>query len=129
MGKEGFTSGRHYWEVIIGKKTEWALGVVAVRNGNKSQLCWGIGLNEDGYQTFGEHHIHLYVKEKPQKIGIFVDYGEGLVSFYNVGAKSYIYSFFEMEFKEELYPFFIPPFKCDEDNSAPLIITSVHDTE
>uniref|UniRef100_A0A3B3QLS4 B30.2/SPRY domain-containing protein n=1 Tax=Paramormyrops kingsleyae TaxID=1676925 RepID=A0A3B3QLS4_9TELE len=89
-GKEGFTSGRHYWEVVVGKKTEWALGVVAVTNGKKSEFSWGIGLSKGRYQTFGKHCINLYVKEKPEKVGIFVDYGEGYVSFYNVGYFVYI---------------------------------------
>nr|XP_023695241.1 butyrophilin subfamily 1 member A1-like [Paramormyrops kingsleyae] len=129
LGKEGFTSGRHYWEVMVGKKTEWALGVVAVTNGKKFEFSWGIGLSKGSYQTFGKHCINLYVEEKPEKVGIFVDYGEGQVSFYNVGAKSYIYSFFELKFKKEIYPFFIPSFQWDEDNSAPLIITPVHDNE
>ncbi|XP_048826804.1 butyrophilin subfamily 3 member A1-like [Brienomyrus brachyistius] len=129
LGKEGFTSGRHYWEVMVGKKTEWALGVVGVTDGKEYESSWGIGLSQGRYQAFSKHCMNLYVNKEPEKVGIFVDYGERQVSFYNVGAKSYIYSFFDLEFKEELYPFFIPPLKRDEDNLAPLIITPVQDPE
>ncbi|KAL7875468.1 hypothetical protein AOLI_G00104310 [Acnodon oligacanthus] len=66
--------------------------------------------------------------EAPQKVGVFVDYEEGLVSFYDVEARSHIYSFTGQSFTETLYPYFCP---CDNDggeNSAPLIITPVkHD--
>ncbi|KAG7221439.1 hypothetical protein INR49_017208 [Caranx melampygus] len=37
--------------------------------------------------------VSLSLKQKPQKVGVFVDYEEGLVSFYDVTAQSHIYSF------------------------------------
>ncbi|KAI3371343.1 hypothetical protein L3Q82_023554 [Scortum barcoo] len=46
--------------------------------------------------------------EQPEKVGVFVDYEEGLVSFYDVDAAALIYSFTGCCFTEKLYPYFCP---------------------
>ncbi|KAL7875699.1 hypothetical protein AOLI_G00106620 [Acnodon oligacanthus] len=71
----------------------------------------------------------FYELQKLQKVGVFVDYEEGLVSFYDVESRSHIYSFTGQSFTEKLYPYFDC---CDNDggkNSAPLIISPVSKTE
>ncbi|XP_034159901.2 tripartite motif-containing protein 6 isoform X2 [Pangasianodon hypophthalmus] len=62
-------------------------------------------------------------KQAPQKVGVFVDYEEGLISFYDADAKSLIYSFAGQNFTEKLYPYFSPCLSDEGKNSAPLIIT------
>ncbi|KAK9516140.1 hypothetical protein VZT92_024093 [Zoarces viviparus] len=66
---------------------------------------------------------------QPQKVGVFVDYEEGLVSFYDVDAAALIYSFTGCSFTEKLYPFFGPDLDHRGKNSAPLIISPVNHTE
>ncbi|MCJ8737236.1 hypothetical protein PDJAM_G00021610, partial [Pangasius djambal] len=85
---------------------------VTLRNGNEYTAC-------------DDPRISLSLREKPQKVGVFVDYEKGLVSFYDVEARSHIYSFTGQSFTEKLYPYLSP---CSNDggkNSAPLIITHV----
>ncbi|XP_038561986.1 E3 ubiquitin/ISG15 ligase TRIM25-like [Micropterus salmoides] len=53
---------------------------------------------------------------QPEKVGVFVDYEEGLVSFYDVDAAAHIYSFTGCRFTEKLYPYFSP---CPNDGAAP----------
>ncbi|TNN22546.1 Pyrin [Liparis tanakae] len=60
-----------------------------------------------------------------QKVGVFVDYEEGLVSFYDVEAAALIYSFTGCSFKEKLLPLFFPGLYHDGINSSPLIISPV----
>ncbi|CAL8262914.1 unnamed protein product [Arctogadus glacialis] len=59
-----------------------------------------------------------------QKVGVFVDCDEGLVSFYDVEAKVHIYSATGCTFSEPLYPFLCPIAIC-----APLIISPVNQTD
>jgi hypothetical protein len=42
------------------------------------------------------------MREKPQKVGVFVDYKKGQVSFYDVEVRSHIYSFTDCTFAERL---------------------------
>ncbi|KAK9516159.1 hypothetical protein VZT92_024111 [Zoarces viviparus] len=74
-------------------------------------------------------YFRLSLKSRPQKVGVFVDYEEGLVSFYDVDAAALIYSFTGCCFTEKLYPFFSPCNNHRGKNSAPLIISPVNHTE
>ncbi|XP_036452726.1 E3 ubiquitin-protein ligase TRIM39-like isoform X2 [Colossoma macropomum] len=131
LGKEGFSSGRFYYEVQVSGKTGWELGVaresinrkgdIIPRPGNGYWTVW----QRNEYETLSATHS---MKQALQKVGVFVDYEEGLVSFYDVEAGSHIYSFTRQSFTGKLYPYFCP---CNNDggnNLIPLIITPVeHD--
>ncbi|KAI4903259.1 hypothetical protein NFI96_032699, partial [Prochilodus magdalenae] len=133
LGKEGFSSGRFYYEVQVRGKTKWTLGVTSESSNRKGKITlspkngyWTVCLrNETEYKALDSPRVSLSLKHTPQKVGVFVDYGEGLVSFYNVEVRSHIYSFTGQSFTERLYPYFSP---CTNDggiNSAPLIISPV----
>ncbi|XP_049338045.1 butyrophilin subfamily 1 member A1-like isoform X2 [Astyanax mexicanus] len=136
LGKEGFSSGRFYYEVQVSEKTRWDLGVVreSVNRKGKNTLTpqngfWTVGLrNGNQYKALAGPPVSLSLRENLQKMGVFVDYEEGLVSFYDVVARSHIYSFTDQSFTEKLYPYFSPCVNDGGKNSAPLIITPVtHD--
>uniref|UniRef100_A0A3B1K058 B30.2/SPRY domain-containing protein n=1 Tax=Astyanax mexicanus TaxID=7994 RepID=A0A3B1K058_ASTMX len=136
LGKEGFSSGRFYYEVQVSGKTRWDLGVVreSVNRKGKNTLTpqngfWTVGLrNGNQYKALAGPSVSLSLRENLQKVGVFVDYEEGLVSFYDVEARSHIYSFTGQSFTEKLYPYFSPCVNDGGKNSAPLIITPVtHD--
>ncbi|XP_030632643.1 butyrophilin subfamily 3 member A3-like [Chanos chanos] len=133
LGKEGFSSGRFYYEVEVRGKTEWDLGVVRESINRKGEITaspedgyWTIWLrNGDEYKALDSPCVLLSLRQKPQKVGVFVDYEEGLVSFYDVEARSHIYSFTGQSFTEKLYPLFGPCTNDGGENSSPLIITPV----
>ncbi|ROL42890.1 Zinc-binding protein A33 [Anabarilius grahami] len=116
LGKEGYSSGRFYFEVQVTNKTEWNLGVAresVIRKGDITLTpqdgCWTIWLrNENEYKVLADPSSSLSVRVKPQKVGVFVDYEEGLVSFYDVESKSHIDSFTGQTFTEKLHPYFCP---------------------
>uniref|UniRef100_A0A3B4DUU5 E3 ubiquitin-protein ligase TRIM39-like n=1 Tax=Pygocentrus nattereri TaxID=42514 RepID=A0A3B4DUU5_PYGNA len=133
LGKEGFSSGRFYYEVQVSEKTKWDVGVARESIKKKGQLTlspvnglWTVVLrNGNDYEVSAGPPIPLLVKHKLKKVGVFVDYEEGLVSFYDVESRSHIYSFTGQSFTEKLYPYLSP---CNNDkgkNSAPLIISSI----
>ncbi|XP_027001334.1 E3 ubiquitin-protein ligase TRIM39-like [Tachysurus fulvidraco] len=115
LGNEGFTSGRFYYEVQV-RGTEWVLGVVRESVKRKEEIkaspedgFWCVGLkNETEHSAWDSPPILLFIKQAPQKVGVFVDHEEGLISFCDVEAKSHIYSFTGQNFIEKIYPFFGP---------------------
>ncbi|XP_038562933.1 E3 ubiquitin-protein ligase TRIM21-like [Micropterus salmoides] len=137
LAKQSFSSGRFYYEVQVKGKTEWDLGVARESINRKGEITlrpqngyWTIWLrNENEHKALADPSVRLSLKSQPEKVGVFVDYEEGLVSFYDVDAAALIYSFTGCCFTEKLYPYFSP---CPNDggkNSAPLIISLVNHTE
>uniref|UniRef100_W5K8R9 Uncharacterized protein n=1 Tax=Astyanax mexicanus TaxID=7994 RepID=W5K8R9_ASTMX len=133
LGKKGFSSGRFYYEVQVNRKTDWELGVVRESINRKGQIklnpqngFWTVALrNGNEYYAGAGPSVLLSLRENLQKVGVFVDYEEGLVSFYDVEARSHIYSFTGQSFTEKLYPYFSPGLNEGGKNSAPLIISPV----
>ncbi|XP_070762739.1 E3 ubiquitin-protein ligase TRIM39-like isoform X3 [Enoplosus armatus] len=137
LAKQSFSSGRFHFEVQVKEKTKWTLGVVRESINRKGQITltpqnghWTICLrNDNEYNACTSPAVRLSLKSQPEKVGVFVDYEEGLVSFYDVDAAALIYSFTGCCFTEKLYPYFGPCIKDDGKNSAPLIISPVNHTE
>ncbi|XP_049430820.1 E3 ubiquitin-protein ligase TRIM21-like [Epinephelus fuscoguttatus] len=142
LAKQSFSSGKFYFEVQVKGKTKWDLGVVRESINRKEEFVpnpqngqWIIWLrNENDYYTAANHIVHVSLKSRPQKVGVFVDYEEGLVSFYDVYTAALIYSFTDCSFTEKLYPYLSPCYQelrlfsdiLKSDNSAPLIISPVN---
>nr|XP_040042801.1 E3 ubiquitin-protein ligase TRIM39-like isoform X2 [Gasterosteus aculeatus aculeatus] len=133
LTKQSFSSGRFYFEVQVEGKTRWDLGVIRESVNRKGFISrspqngyWILWLrNGNEYNAVDDPPFVLSVKSGPQKVGVFVDYEEGVVSFYDVEAAALIYSFTGCSFTEKLFPWFNPGFNDDGRNSAPLIISPV----
>ena len=136
LGKQSLSSGRFYFEVQVKEKTKWDLGVARESIDRKGKISlrpengfWTIWLrNGNEYEALDDPSVYLSLKSQPQKVGVFVDYEEGLVSFYDVDAAALIYSFTGCSFTEKLYPLFSPSLNDGGKNSAPLIICPVNQT-
>uniref|UniRef100_A0A8C1NBX1 E3 ubiquitin-protein ligase TRIM39-like n=1 Tax=Cyprinus carpio TaxID=7962 RepID=A0A8C1NBX1_CYPCA len=134
LGKEGFSSGRFYFEVQVKEKTKWDLGVARESINRKGMITlspsngqWTVWLrNGNEYKACDDPRVSLSLRVKPQRVGVFVDYEEGLVCFYDVESSSHIYSFTGQSFTEKLYPLFSPCTNDGGKNSSPLIITPVN---
>nr|XP_020479925.1 nuclear factor 7, brain-like [Monopterus albus] len=132
LGREAISSGRHYWEVEVGGKTDWDLGVArqsANRKGNikvtPSKGYWFLSLRDKNKYAFpSEPSTDVHLNRQPHKIGVFVDFDKGQVSFYNVDAKIHIYTFNDT-FTQHIYPFFSPCTNKSGKNDGPLVITPV----
>ncbi|XP_051247934.1 zinc finger protein RFP-like isoform X2 [Dicentrarchus labrax] len=136
LAKEGFTTGKFYYEVQVKGKTAWVIGVVRESIDRKTNIplavengYWTIELNEGIYiYACASPRVEITLKKKLQKVGIFLAYEDGVVSFYDVNSKSHIYSFTGCHFTEKLYPYFCLQVNENGKNSAPLIITPVPQT-
>ncbi|XP_072406140.1 zinc-binding protein A33-like [Chiloscyllium punctatum] len=133
LGSEGFTSGRHYWEVEVGEKMEWGLGAAresVERKGgirlNSDTGFWIVGLLPgDGYfASTSSSLIPLSPSVNPRKIGVFLDYEGGQVSFYNADTMSHLHTFTHT-FTERIFPIFCPGLNDGGKNSTPLTICGI----
>ncbi|XP_075999970.1 E3 ubiquitin-protein ligase TRIM39-like [Genypterus blacodes] len=136
LGKQSFSSGRFYFEVQVKGKTHWILGVTTETSKRKGgfkrspQECyWTLCLFENKLFGFDDPPVDLSLKSRPEKVGVFVDFEEGLVSFYDVDAAALIFSFTGCSFTHKLLPYFSPSLYVDNTNYAPLIISAVSHTE
>ncbi|XP_070710706.1 E3 ubiquitin-protein ligase TRIM39-like isoform X2 [Pempheris klunzingeri] len=133
LSTRGFTTGRHYWEVEVGDKTVWDLGVARQSINRKGVVTLS---PEDGYWTIclrkgseyracaGQAEL-LHLSQRLQVVGMFLDYEDGTVSFYDAEAKTHIYSFTHFQFTETMFPFFNPDMNDSGSNKSPLIIRPV----
>ncbi|CAM5158253.1 unnamed protein product [Eretmochelys imbricata] len=131
LGAEEFAGGRCYWEVGVGDKTEWALGVCreSVSRKGESFLSpwngyWAVWLRDGGYKALTSPSTPLPVSVRPGRVGIFLDYEAGEVSFYNVTDGSHLFTFTDT-FSGTLRPYFCPGLNAGGTNAAPLIICPV----
>ncbi|MGH0180950.1 UNVERIFIED_CONTAM: hypothetical protein FKN15_021203 [Acipenser sinensis] len=120
VGETQEVGGRHLGETLLagtgGGNTSWRLGVsreFAERKGGfnmtPQQGYWTVRWSDyRGFTALTDPETCLPLSLKPQKLGVYLDYEEGQLSFYNGETRSHIYTFTDMEFNpnEKLYPFF-----------------------
>ncbi|XP_051974262.1 zinc-binding protein A33 [Xyrauchen texanus] len=114
LGCEGLSSGRHYWEVDIANKGYWRIGLTTAsskRHGrfpmNPSEGFWTIWRSTRQFYACTIPETEIPMPLVPRKLGVYLDYEEGQVSFYNVDTRSHIFTF-ATSFREKLYPLFAP---------------------
>lgn len=134
LGKQSLSSGRLYYEVQVKGKTSWDLGVVKesiIRRGSikarSEEGYWTMCLREG--QKYQASAASLRVTCQLEKVGVFVDYEKGSVSFYDVASAELLHCFKDCSFTEKLYPFFSPGRHRDGENSSPLVICPVSYTD
>ncbi|XP_060706488.1 nuclear factor 7, brain-like isoform X2 [Hemiscyllium ocellatum] len=112
LGSEGFTSGRHYWEVEVVGNQHWRLGVAMESMERKGLISL---IPENGFWIIEWDWDQLYVNfprspltvsQIPKKVGVYLSYEAGTVSFYNANTKSHLHTFTGNKFTEKCYPFF-----------------------
>ncbi|XP_025069748.1 E3 ubiquitin-protein ligase TRIM39-like [Alligator sinensis] len=131
LGSQRFTGGRHYWEVEVGDKTDWALGVCRESVRKKGQVTftpgngyWTVWLWDGAYKALTSPTAPFPVRVQPRQVGVFLDYEAGEVSFYNVTDRSHLFTFTDT-FSGTLRPLFCPGINAGGTNAAPLTLCSV----
>jgi len=139
LGAEAFSSGRHYWEVEVGSKTAWGLGVATASVNRKDEisLCpddgfWTLVLRDgtDGtseYEACTDSEDSLiYPSKPPSRVGVYLDYCRGDVGFYDAGNMSHLFTFYNAKFKEPVFPYFNPWPIINGHNREPLTVVTPH---
>ncbi|XP_039428578.1 butyrophilin subfamily 3 member A3-like isoform X6 [Corvus cornix cornix] len=133
LAKEGYTSGKHYWEVSVGRRRSWALGIAreSVTRKGPLTLCpqngfWAIGL-ADGRDcwAYTDRWTHLSVSGHLHKIGIFLNIPAKKLRFYNArtGATLYTFSIADGSSQEgKFIPFLSTGPATSEHEPEPLLI-------
>ncbi|XP_078496456.1 E3 ubiquitin-protein ligase TRIM39-like [Lissotriton helveticus] len=114
LGSQGFTSGKHYWEVqLLQEGEEWEVGVAAESVNRKGVITWspegGVwaleGCHGD-YKALTSPQTPLFPLQKPLKLGVYLDYEGGRLSLYNADSMELLYTFLQTPFTQRLFPFF-----------------------
>ncbi|XP_056318464.1 bloodthirsty-related gene family, member 12 [Danio aesculapii] len=131
LAREGFSSGRHYWELDVGHKTAWTVGLARSSARRKGEIrlnpeggFWCLWLKNGEVKALTGSRVALHLTSLPQKLGIFLDYEAGQVSFYDVKTHTHLYTFIDA-FTESVYPIFSPCLNQDGKNPGALVITAV----
>ncbi|XP_071314546.1 tripartite motif containing 105 [Trachinotus anak] len=127
LATQGFQAGRHYWEVEVGSKAKWDLGVAseAVDRNSRIKLSpesgyWTLRLrNRNEYSAGTQPWTRLQLRSSPQRLGVFLDCEERRVSFYNADDMSLLYSFANGP-RGKVFPFFSPCISGSSQEPQPI---------
>ncbi|XP_030235600.1 nuclear factor 7, brain-like [Gadus morhua] len=138
LAQEGFTAGRHYWEVIVQDKPYWLIGATTGPASKQDEaslagvkgdtLSWCIYHGDGKYLSC---HDNL---EKPlsipgktlRKLGVLADLQQGELSFYDADMLALLESY-RVEGTEALFPVFNPCINVNGVNRQPLSLFCLGD--
>ncbi|KAM5184513.1 tripartite motif-containing protein 64-like [Callospermophilus lateralis] len=95
---ERFTSGRHYWEVDVGNTSNWILGVCKdfmtsdTFDSEKAFLLFSLKKNNACRLSTNSPSLTQYVQRPEGRVGVFLDYENEIMNFYDVYRCSLICS-------------------------------------
>ncbi|KAG7335866.1 hypothetical protein KOW79_000559 [Hemibagrus wyckioides] len=81
-----FNTGKHYWELDVGRKVDWGVGVCSCESGkivNDTVLCFNSDSSYHIEQTHDTDKSTVDLTSQPRKIGVYLDCERNLISFYN----------------------------------------------
>ncbi|XP_034755932.1 zinc-binding protein A33-like [Etheostoma cragini] len=113
LGSEGFSSGKHSWDVVVGGPF-WAVGVAAKTPSKVPKThpnIWAIyrcsctdilrELTPENYVK----EVGLPIHSFPQKVRVQLDYDHGILSFFDLDRKTPVHTI-KRTFKEMVFPYF-----------------------
>lgn len=109
LGHQGFSSGRHSWEVEVGNHSTWVVGLARESAERKDDVdplpsfgMWCLCYCDCEYSIYDEL---VEVDKNPETIRVQVDFDKGEVSFYDAEDMTHIHTHVDT-FTEKLFPFF-----------------------
>ncbi|XP_076604554.1 E3 ubiquitin-protein ligase TRIM35 [Chaetodon auriga] len=124
LGSEGFSSGRHSWEVEVGDNSHWSLGVatesVYRKDWSKLDLnpspasdsdidpdggLWTVSFSSGEFWASPGHSAPLRLRRRPSRIRIQLDWERGCLTFSDGNDNTLIYRF-KKQWSGILRPYF-----------------------
>ncbi|NXO07552.1 TRI65 protein, partial [Oriolus oriolus] len=113
---QSYGPGHHYWEVKISSHSV-ILGVTyrglprEQQQGRRFNIgldggSWGLQVREDCYLAWHKGRAEKIREQLYRNLGVSLDYGKGLLSFYGLGERTQLIHCFHGVFTEPLYPVF-----------------------
>uniref|UniRef100_A0A8C8RK33 Zinc finger protein RFP-like n=1 Tax=Pelusios castaneus TaxID=367368 RepID=A0A8C8RK33_9SAUR len=100
LGREGFTSGRHCWEVEVGGWQCWGVGVARESVQRKREISyspeegiWAVWRWEDQFWALTSPKTLLPQSRVPSRIRVCLDCDWGQVTFFRAGDEAPIFTF------------------------------------
>uniref|UniRef100_A0A8C0HGF5 Zinc finger protein RFP-like n=1 Tax=Chelonoidis abingdonii TaxID=106734 RepID=A0A8C0HGF5_CHEAB len=100
LGCEGFTSGRHCWEVEVGDGRYWAVGVARESVRRKRQISlspeggiWAVGRWWGQFWALTSPETPLPLSRVPSRMRVCLDCDRGQVTFIDAGDEAPIFTF------------------------------------
>uniref|UniRef100_A0A8D2HS65 Butyrophilin-like protein 10 n=1 Tax=Urocitellus parryii TaxID=9999 RepID=A0A8D2HS65_UROPR len=113
LAQERFLAGRYYWEVEVGDRQAWILGVCLENIDREGWIpkspqhgLWAVELYKKRFWALSYPRTHLSPSQPLRQLGILLDWDAGEISFYNATKGSLVYRFSELSFSGPLQPFF-----------------------
>ncbi|KAI4895214.1 hypothetical protein NFI96_030166 [Prochilodus magdalenae] len=113
LGSEGFNSGTHCWDVQVGDRDDWLLGVITESVSRKENLfcaeLWNLGYRK-GSNKYWIHRpgqpCQLFTpEEKLQRVRVQLDWDKGEVTFTDPLTNTHLHTITH-SFTERVLPFF-----------------------
>ncbi|XP_006859753.1 PREDICTED: E3 ubiquitin-protein ligase TRIM50 isoform X2 [Chrysochloris asiatica] len=133
LTSRGFSCGRHYWEVAVGSKSDWRLGVIKGTTSRKGKLnkspehgVWLIGLKEGRvYEAFSCPRVLLPTAGRPHRIGVYLHYEQGELTFFDADRPDDLRPLytFQADFQGKLYPILDTCWHERGSNSLPMVLS------
>ncbi|KAJ8342002.1 hypothetical protein SKAU_G00319300 [Synaphobranchus kaupii] len=112
LGSEGFSSGRHCWDVEVGDERWWEVGVAKESVTRKGAVylspaggVWSIRQDYGRYRALTSPRTNLTVQRRPQRVRVQLDWDRGEVSFSDPNNNTPLYTY-KHSFTERLFPLF-----------------------
>ncbi|KAG5849432.1 hypothetical protein ANANG_G00110330 [Anguilla anguilla] len=118
--REGFRSGQHYWEVTVGRKSHWSLGLDAGPRGSRESVCRLNGrFGKLRFKTRRE--VPLDLAAGPRVVGTYLDCDRKRVAFYDGDTAALIADAAYVS-DGPLFAYFNPGFYLQGENADPLAV-------
>ncbi|XP_036413538.1 myosin-1B-like [Colossoma macropomum] len=126
----GYNSGKLYWEIQVGTRACFVVGVAKESAQRKGELSygpqngyWGILRRRDGkYLALTDPYTFLMMPVKPTAIGVLLNFKKKELAFYSPQSRMPLYTFQDNVFTENLYPYIET---CTDQNAEePSIVIS-----